>query len=214
MVCVLWPDGHKHGAPSCTEYKAACRALHPRDGKGVQELMRELLVPPLPKQQHATEHSSLTPGVTTVARHTPAILEPVRSKNKLPTAVDKPHQATEATTIDSMNVDSDIMPRNNLSKHAGQLKQPIKEVSMCRAPSAHSNSVASKIVHDLSLVIQRLNPDTMGDQCMSMSDTIALLTLAVLELAKLFNVTSDLGPVDQIPNADELAYRSSFPRLE
>ena len=49
---------------------------------------------------------------------------------------------------------------------------------------------------------------------MSMSDTIALLTLAVLELAKLFNVTSDLERVDQIPNADELAYRSSFPRLE
>ena len=85
---------------------------------------------------------------------------------------------------------------------------------MNRPPPAQNNNVARKIVQDLGLVIQRLNPEVTGNPCMSMSDTVALLTLAVVELAKLFNITSEFGPVEQVPNRAELESRSSFPRLE
>lgn len=112
-----------------------------------------------------------------------------------------------------MMVDHPIIHSRPASKPLNKVWGPNRGDSLHRASVGASNEIALKIVQDLSVVIDRLDPEVVSDHCMSMTDTVALLRLAVLDIVKLLNVTTHSGSIQQVQNHAEDALGSSFPKL-
>jgi hypothetical protein len=152
--------------------------------------------------------------VAKVTRNPTANLESSRSVSVDSMAVESLPGTGENESIDSMMVDYPSLPSRPPSRSFDQTRGPNKESRAHRAPYEQTSTIAIKIVQDLSLVINCLDPDTAKDDCMSLSDTVALLKRAVLDIVKLLNVSTHSGSIQQVQMNAEHALGSSLSRQE
>ncbi len=197
MWCVsCGQEGHKHGALSCPEYQAAKRSLLPRPGQLIQDRVRELQQLPSPH----SECSIPTPGMNQVARHSVAIPEGNQPNQKIRTPEQVSQEPSGPGILDPMITSDDQTITTSHKKTYSQVLGGDRVVDQHGPHNSQHSRNAMKIVQDLSLVIDRLDPGIVSDNCMSMTDTVALLRLAVLEIVKLLNVSVNTSPTQHISN--------------